>query len=241
MKALVLRKYPFSEADLIVHFLLEDGSRASGFGASARRSKRRFPHQFDSLGVYEVEFSTNSQNNLRRIRSCELLDYSFVLSNHVESLSRWATLLEWLSFEEAGDFYFEELLELRRSLADCERGPSAYFSFFLKELQIHGVFPHVSDCARCHGSLVGSPFVFNFDEGGVLHDVCSREGISLTFETLSFLQNFSLKTHTLKPIHYSDLDRLIVPFLEKHLGRQLKSHRFLRDVLMTKELSPLSV
>src|SRR4051812_41931824 len=114
VKAFVLRKTSFGESDLIVQFLLETGKVISGFAGGGRRSKKRFSHQFDITGVYEVEWHRAiEEKKLTRLHRCDLLNHDSELSQNLEALCRWAIVLEWISLDAEHEFDFAEIYRLR--------------------------------------------------------------------------------------------------------------------------------
>lgn len=229
MKALVLKKIPFGESDLIVHFLLENNEILSGFAAGGRRSVKRFSHQFHIAGLYDVEWSqVPSKQKLTRLSRCELLEVAPVLvSNAVslEVLSRWATVIEWVFTVEGEQVSFEEVLALQRSLGSRE-GVGEYHSFFFRQMQSHGVGPELDHCVGCRRPVHES-VVFSLSEGGVGHSACVS-GIPLSPETLNYLRQSGSRTSgSGLSIHVlTQLDQITLPYLARQMGQTLKSHSF---------------
>jgi DNA repair protein RecO (recombination protein O) len=244
MRALVLRKLPFGESDAIVHFLLEDGRRVSGFAPGARRSKKRFPHQFHFAGLFHVETHREFQENkMTRLHSCDLLHFEAKLSENMESLSRWMMVLEWIQSDESVHFDFEEVLSVMKALAE---GNYLFFHrFFLLQMKRHGLFPKLDACVICDKELTGI-LKFSLAEGGAVHAICGS-GMKLDLAALHFMRE-SLedsadsvsegRSQNLNSHQIHQLDGLTVPFLEHQLGRNLKSRRFFLQLAAPTEKHP---
>ncbi|MBN8555717.1 MAG: DNA repair protein RecO [Deltaproteobacteria bacterium] len=226
----MLKKLPFGESDLIVHFLLEDCRRVSGFAPGARRSKKRFPHQFHFAGIYEIESHREFQDaKLTRLSRCDLVHFEAVLSENIENLSRWMMVLEWIHSDESVHFSFEEIHQVMKSLISATSEPAFFHHFFLQQAKRHGLFPKLDACVICNQAFTSS-FQFSFSEGGALHSACGR-GVPLNLDTISFMQK-SLAAEIFSDFAESalscadQLDAITLPFLEQQLGRSLKTRRF---------------
>jgi len=229
MKALVLKKTPYGESDLIIQFFCEDGQVRSGFAAGARKSKKRFSHHFHIAGIYEVEWASSS-NKLSRIHRCELLECLFFISDKLETLNRWMMVIEWISVDEMEGFQFEEVLTLMRSL-ESEEGLTHYHQFFVKQIMRHGLRPQLNECVVCHKPVERT--VFSLQEGGLSHKECAP-GESLSEPSLSFLKAcFEEKGKGQKLSRHSleELDQITLPYLELQLERSLKSRRVFEKLL----------
>jgi len=220
MRALIIRRWPYGESDLVLRLLTERNELVSAFAAGARKSRKRFPHQFDQSGVYEVNWQKEqSQRQLVRIDSAELIEFAAQLSSSLESWSRWLIVLEWTSHQEEGAD-FERLLQLRSALRTDE-GSLRFHEFFLEEMLNHGLSPETEICVECgQGLKAPSPLRFDLQKGGATHLNCSS-GIELSVGTRDFLARRLESSPQL-----SELDQITVPFLTQQLGRELKAQSF---------------
>ena len=238
MKALVIRKRDFGESDLIVEFLCETGALHSGFAASAKRSRRRFPHQFFLPAIYNVEWTRSAQGGqLKRIASCEL-DQAFPkIADHIEDYARWASLLEWMarSHDELGQSlnYFEALCGVLHS-SESNQFHTAYHRFLIEEMRRHGVNPDLKDCGSCH-KAIHAESNFSVLEAKVFHTDC-RPGWRLTLKARDFFCHvLSDESRIEDPPFLSTedlqcLDATTLAFLTTQLGLELKSQNFLRQI-----------
>jgi len=230
MKALVIRKKAFSESDLIVDFLLEDGQISSGFAMAARKSRRRFPHQFYFGALYELSWAPASlEHQLKRIQSCEVIESHPQYIENIDLFSRWSTVLEWIYTNKLEPHSFEQIYQLLSSLPS-QKGLLNYYLYFIEEVKRHGLSPRLDRCIVCHKEV--AEIYFSLSDGGISHGKC-KQGIELSSKIFNFLKiafsdqpndlsGFSLLTEDSKT-----LDQVVLPFLEWQLGQTLKSRQFL--------------
>ena len=177
-----MRKTSYGESDLIIQFLSDRGCVVSGFAAGAQRSKKRFSHQFHIAGIYKIEWTESaSTQKLSRIRTCELVQFIPGLSENFEAMNRWMTVLEWISMDPMGNFNFDEIEGLMKSLSQ-EEGHGHYYRFFIQQIERHGLVPELGLCVVCQKGL-GEHMRFSLHEGGLAHSTCSS-GPSLGGEAL---------------------------------------------------------
>lgn len=223
MKGLIVKRVLYGESDLVLKVLLEDSSLVSYFAAGARRSKKRFPHQFDLTGLYQ--FESLAGTSLMRLQSADLIDWRPELARDLETWARWSLILEWVAGDEAATPSLLSLLKIRDAMAQSPlAGVMAYHQFWLERMQTHGIRISIDECAICH-KLLGLPAHFVLGHMGLTHERCAR-GIKLSVETVEFLSSDRATRPFLKdpsPQLISELDSLSLPYLSQALGRSLKA------------------
>jgi DNA repair protein RecO len=236
MRALILRKQPYGESDLIIQFFLESGRIGSGFAPGARKSRKRFPHQFHPAGIYNIqtarEFETGT---LLRIQGCDLEAFHSKLTDDLELWTRWSMVLEWILADEGQGFEFEEVLTLMKEMAEGQN-TWAFYKFFILQMQVHGLLPRLDRCIICSEAL-NDRVVFSVSEGGVGHSRCIQ-GVSISSETLQSLFRILDPSKSLSQVVqnkgsaqlHHELDQIMVPFLSFHLGRSLRAHRLFNEI-----------
>jgi len=78
-EALVLRTYPFREADLVVSFLTRDRGRLRGVAKRARRPKSPFGSGLERLSHVKMFYFQKETRELVALDSCELIQSQFSL------------------------------------------------------------------------------------------------------------------------------------------------------------------
>ena len=78
-EALVLRTYPFKEADLVVSFLTRDQGKLRGVAKRARRPKSTFGSGLERLSHVRMAYFQRESHELVNLDSCELIRSQFDL------------------------------------------------------------------------------------------------------------------------------------------------------------------
>src|SRR5438270_1535263 len=72
-EALILRTYPFHEADLLVTFFTRAEGKLRGVAKAAKKSKKRFGGALEPLTHVKVYWEARERHELTRIDSCEVI------------------------------------------------------------------------------------------------------------------------------------------------------------------------
>jgi DNA repair protein RecO (recombination protein O) len=78
-ESLVLRTYPYREADLIVSFLTRDQGKLRGVARRARRPKSAFGSGLERLSHVRMAYFQREGGELVNLNGCELIDSPFAL------------------------------------------------------------------------------------------------------------------------------------------------------------------
>jgi DNA repair protein RecO (recombination protein O) len=84
-ESLVLRSYPFGEADLIVSFLTRDQGKLRGVAKRARRPKSNFGAGLERLSLVRMHYFQRENRELTTLDSCELIKSPFSLLSNYET------------------------------------------------------------------------------------------------------------------------------------------------------------
>src|SRR5260370_17476382 len=72
-EALILRTYPFHEADLLVTLFTRSEGKIRGVAKAAKRSKRRFGGALEPLTHVIAHWEEREKQELARLDSCDIL------------------------------------------------------------------------------------------------------------------------------------------------------------------------
>lgn len=179
-EALVLRTYPFQEADLVVSFLARDQGKLRGVARGARRLRSRFGAGLERLAHVRVFYFQRENRELVNLDSCELIDSQFgVLADYSlgVALDFLAEVSEQLLPEhEPNDRYFRLLLlvldHIREALLSAPVATAAekaaapaqlwpaltYFSLWA--VKLGGWLPDLNVCVHCGVEMPASERAF---------------------------------------------------------------------------------
>jgi DNA repair protein RecO (recombination protein O) len=242
--ALVLRTYKLGEADRIVVFLTEDRGKKRGVAKGARRPRSPFAGALEPLTQIRVAYFEKERRELVGLNYAE--PARSPLSARPEALGHVGYFAELLDqWAQDGD-PSERLYRLGASMLEAlSAGGSIehlarYFEFWIMRLQ--GVYPSFTVCHRCEGPLVDRggawlvPGSHVFLCGGCAPAAHGDLPPSLSCAALGFLG----EVRRLPPRRVGELpmDRVVADELERvhhllmgrHLERELKSTRVLREL-----------
>jgi DNA repair protein RecO (recombination protein O) len=170
-EAIVLRTYPFREADLLVTLFTRVEGKVRGLARSAKRSKRRFGGALEPLTYVRAFYDVRERQELARLDACDVIESpmaSEVSYPRAVALGHIAELLdELLPDHQADDAIFRLTLSVLRVLAGPEIWmPVTYFEFWLTRLV--GFLPELSECIVCGRNLNGSRAWFHALADGLM-------------------------------------------------------------------------
>jgi DNA repair protein RecO (recombination protein O) len=113
-ESIILRSYPFAEADLIVSFFTRDQGKLRGVARRARRPKSNFGAGLERLSLVQMHYFQRETRELTTLDFCEIVRSQFALQANYETavgLDYMAEVAEeLLPPHEPNDRYFRLLL-----------------------------------------------------------------------------------------------------------------------------------
>lgn len=163
-EALILRTYPFLEADLLVTFFTRSEGKIRGVAKAAKRSKRRFGGALEPLTYVVAHWEEKEKQELARLDSCDIISSPLAAEVNyprVVALSYVAEVMDQLVPDrEPNDDIFRLVLSVVRHL---ERGPVwkplTYFDLWI--VRLSGLLPDLTHCGACDQVLNGSKAYFH--------------------------------------------------------------------------------
>lgn len=122
-ESIVLRTYPFREADLVVSFLTRDQGKLRGTARRARRPKSSFGSGLDRLAHVSMFYYQRETRELVSLNSCDVIDSPFPIASHYEAavaMDYFAEVSEqMLPPAEPNERHFRLLLAVIRRLKEA--------------------------------------------------------------------------------------------------------------------------
>jgi DNA repair protein RecO (recombination protein O) len=247
-EALILRSVDFGESDRILHLLVPEAGRLTAIAKGARRSVRRFSGTLDLFNHLEVRIDRQRPGRISRLDQARLLRGFAPLRSDPARFALGCYLLELLDrlAPEGGSRadaarLFGFAISALDWIALRPPSPQQRVLLELRALDALGLRPELRHCVRCGREPVeAEESSFHVAEGGPL---CARCGER---------QEGTLRVHrgTLRALEQglrldlSRLDRLVLParalaeaerlvdrFQRFHVGVELASARFLREMI----------
>ena len=231
--AIVLRSWPFQEADLIVSLLTREQGRVKGVARHAMRSRRRFGGALEPMTVVLARYTERPKQDLVRLDAFE------IIASPLSDVVDWERMagLQLLSevIEEAlpelapEDTVFRLMVAV---LGELRAGqvvlPAAYFCLWMARLM--GWMPALGHCAVCGLDLRGGAVWWSpTSDGLTCEDDRRRDSVRLSAEAVEAVRTV-LRAGISEAVN-ADSVRSVAPallefgvgLLERHLQRRLRS------------------
>jgi len=230
-EAIVLRTYPYSEADRIVVLLTKNSGKVRGIAKGIRRPKSKFGGRLE-LGSRVHVVLWRGRSELGVVKQVQLLDGYSVIRGDLDRITAAMAVLEVadqvIQDDHEDETFFSMVGNVLTTLNNPEMNASLVApAFFLKALVADGAGPIVDECVSCGTT---EPLVsFVAGEGGMLCGTC-RRGRPVSPQALELLRrilNGGLRGVLLEPPNPASLEvaTLATEAIEQHLDRRLKTLR----------------
>ncbi|MDP9038780.1 MAG: DNA repair protein RecO [Acidobacteriota bacterium] len=231
-EALVLRTWPFQEADLLVSLFTREQGRVKGVARHAMRSRRRFGGALEPMTHVRASYQEKPRQELVRLDAFEIL--SSPLSSPVDytrtaALELLAEVLEELPEGAVEDAVFRLALAVLSEMeVDRIWLPVTYFCLWMNRLM--GWMPELGRCVVCGAGLHGTTVWYTGASDGVTCTDDRRAG-SAALSAGAVNEALQIFRHTVAELaqqHWPAeraraLRHFAIETLERHLGRRLLS------------------
>lgn len=227
-QAIVLRSYPFGEADRVVVLLSPNNGKIRTVAKGIRKTKSRFGGRLEPFT--HVDLVLYEGRNLDTITQVAIIEPFQHLRTDLNAVIAAGTMVEAADAvaqeEESSMRLFLLLQRGLRALDVGETGTDLITSYLLKLADVVGIAPSLEQCASC--GRLDDLHRFSFSGGGAICDNCRTEGaVRLRDGITEYLAGLATTDFSEIP---SDDDGLSGEamgiarrFVEYHLDRKLSS------------------
>lgn len=235
-EAIVLRTWPFHEADLLVSLFTREQGKVKGVARHAMRSRRRFGGALEPMTHVRATWAERPRQELVRLDSFEILSSPMtekVDYGRVAALELIAEVLDELPEGAVEDAVFRLALAVMSELRVGRVWmPVTYFCLWMNRLM--GWMPELGHCVVCGLDLRGGAVWCSATSDGVTCGDDRRPG-SLGLSATSVAEAVRMFKGTVAGLAEEEwprergveLRRFAVETLERHLERRLMSARAL--------------
>jgi DNA repair protein RecO (recombination protein O) len=239
-EAYVLRVYKFRENDRIIALFTHEYGKVRGIAKRIGGVKSRIAPSLAPLNLAEVVYFEKPGGELVKIDSVELKKSAYEIQKDVRVFYSCAYFCELI----------DELCQLGEPNPPVFRligavldsaGPQTidklarYFETWL--LKLEGVFPDLARCGDCKKPFSSPGARYGLREGMLQCRLCAPAGGSeIDRETLEFLSGFlssppaAVAAAEVKKETLDDAERFLQSLLRRHLERELKTYRALKEL-----------
>ena len=230
-EAIVLRTYPFAEADRIVVLLTKNSGKVRAIAKGIRRPKSKFGGRLE-LGSRVHLVVWRGRSDLGVISQVQLLDGYSVIRSDLDRITSTMAVLEVADQLIQDDHEDQALFSMVGNVLSTLNDPLMNVeliapAFFLKALIADGAGPVDDQSVSCGAN---EPLVaFAAREGGMLCATC-RRGRPVSPQALTLLRRIltgGLRGVLLEPSNSAatEVATLATEAIEQHLDRRLKTLR----------------
>lgn len=256
-EAIVLRVVEHGESDLIVRLLHPGAGRVTAIAKGARRSRKRFPGILDVFNRLHVVVRTRPRSSMGFLEQARLVSPHLGLRSDARRYALASYLLELfdrMAPEGAHGHDARRIFAFAASaleaIAGAEIDLRMWVLFELRALDALGLRPELGRCVRCGKPPSGHGVLgFHVADGGLLCSAChrgEREGpvIPIHLGALKVLQQgLDYDLERLGRLAFgaealAEAQLLIFRFQRFHVGMELRSERFLADLLDPGQKAP---
>ena len=236
-EAIVLRTWPFHEADLLVSLFTREAGKVKGVARHAMRSRRRFGGALEAGTHVRAHYTEKPKQDLVRLDSFEILWSP--LTGEVDwqrtaGIQLVAEVLDEVMPEGAEDdnvfrLAMAALAEMRVEGAGGVWLPVTYFCLWMNRLM--GWWPELGHCVTCGLDLRGGTVWWSPAGDGVTCADDRRAG-SVAVSAASVAESYAMLRRPLGELaaegtwgagRAADLRAMVVGVLERNLERRLRS------------------
>jgi DNA repair protein RecO (recombination protein O) len=175
-QGIVLRGYPFGEADRVVVLLSPNHGKIRTVAKGVRKTKSRFGGRLEPFT--HVDLVLYEGRNLDTITQVAVLEHFPRLRSDLDAVVTAGTMVEAADTvaqeDEPAIRLFLLLQRGLKTLETGERSPDLITAFLLKLADVVGVAPSLLQCASC--GRTENLHRFSFGAGGSICDRCRVEG-----------------------------------------------------------------
>lgn len=239
--ALVLRSYRLGETSKVVVFLTRERGKLRAVAKGARGPRSRYHSALEPLSEVRLGLYGRQGAELYRLGECELLRSAFPAGGHgLEpslTLMYFAELVDaFTPDEEPDDAVYRLTAAVVRAVEDGTPSPpvARYLEAWL--LKLHGLYPPRDRCARCATALPPrGPLAYDAPAHGFVCDACGRPASGPVLQEparalLNRLFSGPPAGLTASRPEAEPLESFHQSLIGRHLERELRSYRVLRDV-----------
>ncbi len=245
--AVLLRRINFGDYDLVITFFTLKEGKLSAIAKSAKKSTKRFSGVLELFSVLEIVVSGGGPKRLAVLQEAVLKHPFANIRKNIKKTgyaSYWAELVnEWM---EEGVKQVQLFRLFQYVLEHLDQGqipePALSILFQMRFANLSGHSPNLKQCIVCRTPLdkiEANKVLFDLKRGGLLCQNCAGCSTGYTHltkgtvkqllwaekEDLSQAQRIKFTAQALK----EGLE-FLEEFVPYHIGRQLRSLKFLREI-----------
>lgn len=252
-EAIVLKSFDYRETSRIATFFTKNYGKVSGILKGIRKDYKKFGSSVDRFSVNDIVYYQNRNSDLHLVSQCDLRQFFFPVRQDIKKSLAASYILELVNgimpSEEKNKDVYQLMVNFLKSMEEVADINQLVHIFQIKVLLYSGFKPHLDACLKCKkkidrqappGERQASPRAgqarFSLKDGGLVCFHCHLPDTEIhwiskgTVASILYIEKNTwencLKLKLTKPVK-KELKYILNNFLVFHLGRRLRSARYL--------------
>jgi len=238
-EGIVLKTFDFRETSRIASFYTRDHGKVSGVMKGIRKDPKRFGSSVERFSVNDIVYYQYRRSDLHLISQCDLRNFFFPIRQDLSKSLAAHYMLELVQVmmpaEEKNIQIYDLMLDFLGTLESSADIHTLVHFFQIKMLLYSGFKPHLDTCVKCRRTVTRQAR-FSPNEGGLVCRDChtdDRHVHLISQGTIASILHVEkspwgqcLRLKLTKRVR-DELKYALNNFLVYHLGRRIKSARYL--------------
>jgi len=240
-EAVVLKTFDLRETSRIAVFFSKDEGKISGVLKGIRKDSRKFGSSVDRFSVNDIVYYQYRNSDLHLISQCDLKEFYYPLRKDLKKSMAATYALELvykiMPSEEKNLRVYQLMKDFLESLRESDDVDHLVHAFQIKILLHSGFRPHLDACVRTRKKIIGKA-LFSIKDGGLVsvgEPVTAKDAYPISPGTTASIQHIENNDWEkclrlkLTSVIRKELKYILNNFLVFHLGKQIKSARFVNN------------
>lgn len=242
-KGIVLKSFPFSEADSIVTVFTRNNGKVDMLAKGSKKMKSTLSSSVQPFTLGEYTYYQKN-NNLPILRQSDVINSYKNIMTSLDLTFTCYYICEFLNHFASSGQEQSRVFDLTAKTLDClNTQPDSYSvllsAFKIKALALLGYSPHLTSCLRCGKDHTNTEFTFSIRDGGIICANCAQQKTGFIAKKEIYLLLLLLKS-TYEDILKVDIsitnlvvvDNILFRYIKYHSDEHIfKSERFLKNFI----------
>lgn len=242
-RAIVIKSMNLSESDRIITFMTENYGKVKCVAKGARKVKNRFWGALEPMSLIHLIYFGKDHQSLFRLNHCDIIKSFQTIRDDFSKLYTgvyFVDLIDSMILEGHREpKIFGLLYQALAALNQQTELEPLRRLYEIRLLSLSGYTPQLEHCVLCKNSPKNGMIPFSYAHNGILCNTCAdRARIDIQFSTgtrnyIKKLLEVEIKTcERLKfpKSQTEEIEKVTHRLILSHLGRELKSYPFIKNM-----------
>ncbi len=238
-EGIVLKSFDFRETSRIAIFFTRDYGKVKGVLKGIRKNSKKFGSSIDNFSLNDIVYYKSRNSDIHLISHCDMKDHFPLLRQDLRCMTAASYASELvdtvMAMEQYNGAIYKLVQDFFKSLHMSSDVSKLVYMFQVQILSLSGFKPHLESCVRC-ASKIHSAAKFNLRLGGLVCPRCLEvpgEALSVSQGAVASILHIQKEPWVrairlgISGVVQKELKYVLNHFLVFHLGRHLRSTRFL--------------